>query len=149
MPVTQKVPSAHTVAPRMDSVPASPTLENATVPSVAMDTSTTPPARVCQIFIQSNFFKTIISSKIPWLLMPWLLVPPKCQQPWYWISRICRPFSFMRQDFSYLCCFSVWGMVENANILLHLKKWIWYKVVNPLRPCNVKRRHELVQYWVR
>ena len=31
----------------------------------------------------------------PWLLMPWPLVPPGHQQPWYWLCMIDRSFYFM------------------------------------------------------
>ena len=40
---------------------------------------------------------------ISWLLMPWLLTSPGHQQPWYWLYRICRSPSYLRNDFKYLC----------------------------------------------
>ena len=44
---------------------------------------------------------------ISWLLMPWLLTSPGHQQPWYWLDRICRPSSYLRKDFKYLCQINV------------------------------------------
>ena len=44
-----------------------------------------------------------LTRSISWLLMPWLLTSPGHQQPWYWIYRICRSFSYLRKDFKYLC----------------------------------------------
>ena len=39
--------------------------------------------------------------------MPWLLTSPGHQQPWYWLHRVCRPFSCLRKDFKYLCQINV------------------------------------------
>ena len=39
--------------------------------------------------------------------MPWLLVPPGHQQPWYWLCEIGRSLSYMGKDFNYLCPGSV------------------------------------------
>ena len=44
-----------------------------------------------------------LTRSISWLLMPWLLTSPGYQQPWYWLYRICRSFSYLRKDFEYLC----------------------------------------------
>ena len=44
---------------------------------------------------------------ISWLLMPWLLTSPGHQQPWYWLCRICRFWSYLRKDFKYLCHINV------------------------------------------
>ena len=44
---------------------------------------------------------------IAWLLMPWLLMSPGHQQPWYWLYRICRPFSYLRKYLS-TCVKSMW-----------------------------------------
>ena len=44
-----------------------------------------------------------LTSSISWLLMPWLLTSPGHQQPWYWLHRICRSWSYSRKDFKYLC----------------------------------------------
>ena len=38
-----------------------------------------------------------------WLLMPWLLVSPGHQQPWYWLCRIGRSLSYISKDFNHLC----------------------------------------------
>ena len=44
-----------------------------------------------------------LTRSISWLLMPWLLRSPGHQQPWYWLCRICRSWSYLRKDFKYLC----------------------------------------------
>ena len=41
------------------------------------------------------------------LLMPWLLTSPGYQQPWYWLHRMCRSFSYLRKDYKYLCHINV------------------------------------------
>ena len=48
-----------------------------------------------------------LTRSISWLLMPWLLMSPGHQQPWYWLYRICRSFSYLREDFKYLCHINV------------------------------------------
>ena len=37
-----------------------------------------------------------------WLLMPWLLVSPGHQQPWYWLCDVGRSLSYSRKDFNCL-----------------------------------------------
>ena len=44
---------------------------------------------------------------ISWLLMPWLLMSPGHQQPWYWLYRISWSFYCLRKDFEYLCHINV------------------------------------------
>ena len=44
-----------------------------------------------------------LTTSIAWLLMSWILASPGCQQPWYWLHRICRSFSYLRKDFKYRC----------------------------------------------
>ena len=44
-----------------------------------------------------------LTRSISWLLMPWLLTSPGHQQPWYWLYRMCRPFTYLRKDFKCLC----------------------------------------------
>ena len=39
---------------------------------------------------------------VPLLLMPWLLVSPDQQQPWYWLCQINRSLSSMRPNFNYM-----------------------------------------------
>ena len=39
--------------------------------------------------------------------MPWLLMSPGHQQPWYWLYRICRSFFYLRKCFKYLCQINV------------------------------------------
>ena len=41
-----------------------------------------------------------LTRSISWLLMPWLLKSPGHQQPWDWLYKICRSFSYSRK---YLC----------------------------------------------
>ena len=48
-----------------------------------------------------------LARSISWLLMPWLLMSPGHQQPWYWLYRICRSSSYLREDFKYLCDINV------------------------------------------
>ena len=48
-----------------------------------------------------------LNRSISWLLMPWLLTSPGHQQPWYWLYSICRSFSYLRNDFKYLCHINV------------------------------------------
>ena len=48
-----------------------------------------------------------LTRSISWLLMPWLLMSPGHQQPWYWLYRIYRPFSYLRKDFKHLCQINV------------------------------------------
>ena len=50
-----------------------------------------------------------LTRSISWLLMPWLLTSPGYQQPWYWLYRMCRSFSYLRKDFKYCTCVkSMW-----------------------------------------
>ena len=45
----------------------------------------------------------VLTRSISWLLMPWLLMSPGHQQPWYWLTcRIGRFLSYLRKDFNYL-----------------------------------------------
>ena len=48
-----------------------------------------------------------LTRSISWLLMPWVLMSPGHQQPWYWLYRICTSFSYLRKDFKYLCQINV------------------------------------------
>ena len=43
-----------------------------------------------------------LTRSISWLLMPWLLMSPGHQQPWYWLCRIGRFLSYLRKHFNYL-----------------------------------------------
>ena len=43
-----------------------------------------------------------LTRSISWLLMPWLLTSPGHQQPWYWLCRIGKFLSYLRNDFNYL-----------------------------------------------
>ena len=49
-----------------------------------------------------------LTRSISWLLMPWLLMSPGHQQPWYWLCRICRSWSSLRKDLS-TCVLSMWS----------------------------------------
>ena len=44
-----------------------------------------------------------LTRSISWLL----LTSPGHQQPWYWLCRICRSWSYSRKDFKYLCHINV------------------------------------------
>ena len=48
-----------------------------------------------------------LTRSISWLLMPWLLASPGHQQPWYWLCRIHRSWSYLRKNFKYLCQINV------------------------------------------
>ena len=48
-----------------------------------------------------------LTRSISWLLMPWLLTSPGHQQPWYWLCRICKSWSYLRKDFKYMCHINV------------------------------------------
>ena len=48
-----------------------------------------------------------LTRSISWLLMAWLLTSPGHQQPWYWLYKICRSWSYLRKDFKYLCHINV------------------------------------------
>ena len=48
-----------------------------------------------------------LTRSISWLLMPRLLTSPGHQQPWYWLSIICRSWSYLMKDFNYLCHINV------------------------------------------
>ena len=48
-----------------------------------------------------------VTRSISWLQMPWLLLSPGHQQPWYWLSRIGMSFSYLRKDFNYPCHINV------------------------------------------
>ena len=54
-----------------------------------------------------------LTRSISWLLMPWLLMSPGHQQPWYWLGRIGRFLSYLRKDFNHLC---------------HINVEIWHKM---------------------
>ena len=55
-----------------------------------------------------------------WLLMPWLLVSPGHQKPWYWLCRITGSLFSMRGYFTSYC----WKIIENAKIFLCFLKQI-------------------------
>ena len=40
------------------------------------------------------------------------------RDPWYWLSSITWPLSFMKKDFNYLS-YQHWEMIENANRILY------------------------------
>ena len=51
---------------------------------------------------------------ISWLLMTWLLASPCHQQAWYWMCKIKRSMSSMRDYFNYLCHLSIvkWSKIH-------------------------------------
>ena len=57
-----------------------------------------------------------LTRSISWLLMPWLLLSPGHQQPWYWLCRIGRSMSCLRKDSNYLC---------HINVEEWYKMWIY------------------------
>ena len=48
-----------------------------------------------------------LTRSISGLLMPWLLASPGHQQPWYWLCKIDKSWSYTRKDFNYLWHVSV------------------------------------------
>ena len=48
-----------------------------------------------------------LTGSISWLLMPWLLMSPEHQQPWYWLYRIYGSFSYLRNNLR-TCVISMW-----------------------------------------
>ena len=48
-----------------------------------------------------------LTRSISWLLMPWLLTSPGHQQPWNWLCKRCRSWSYLREDFKYTCHINV------------------------------------------
>ena len=57
-----------------------------------------------------------LTRSISWLLMPWLLTSPGHEQPWYWLYRICRSFSYLRKGFEVPVSYQCGGMTYNVNI---------------------------------
>ena len=55
----------------------------------------------------ASYLGLIRSISWPLPLMSWLLTSPRHQQPWYWLYRICRSFSYLRKDLS-TCVISTW-----------------------------------------
>ena len=47
-----------------------------------------------------------LTRSVSWLLMPWLLMSPEHQQPWYWLCRIGRFFSCL-----------VWGRISTTCVI--------------------------------
>ena len=67
-----------------------------------------------------------LTGSISWLLMPWLLVSPGHQQPWYWLCRIVGP------------CLS-WGWISITCAISMWRNGIKYKyVLFPLK--NLARK---------
>ena len=48
-----------------------------------------------------------LTRRISCLLMPWLLALPGHQQPWYWLCKISKSWSYTGKDFNYLWHVSV------------------------------------------
>ena len=66
------------------------------------------------------------------LLMPWLLISPGHQQLWYWLCRINRSVSSMRNNFTYLCHFPAEKSLKIHNIS---------RLIPGLRPANEGHRY--------
>ena len=91
-----------------------------------------------------------LSRSISWLLMPWLLTSPGHQQPWYWLYRICRSFSYLRKCFKYLCQINVeeWHKMQiyvyvpsenlaRKGLIWSLQVSCWVSVLSILRELSV------------
>ena len=79
--------------------------------------------------VQGPNFSSSTKSIIIWLLMPWLLLSPGHQRPWYWLRRIGKFLSYMRKDFKYLCHVSVeeWNINRRYIIMFPMNN-LAYKV---------------------
>ena len=86
-----------------------------------------------------------LTRSISWLLMPWLFTSPGHQQPWYWLYRICRSFSYLRKCLN-TCVKSMWRndikckymfMFPQKN--LACKELIW---ALPVLYCNACIGHQ-------
>ena len=74
--------------------------------------------KMCRLFRSENLTASGLTLNVPsylsltrsisWLLMPWLLMSPGHQQPWYWLYRTWRSFSYLRKDLS-TCVKSMWS----------------------------------------
>ena len=50
-----------------------------------------------------------LTRSISWFLTPWLLASPGHQQPWYWLCKTGKSWSYMMKNFNYLIYgISVW-----------------------------------------
>ena len=91
-----------------------------------------------------------LTISISWLLMPWLLTSPGHQQPWYWLYRIRRSFSYLRKRFRYLCEINVeeWHKIQiyvpsEKFTTLRVKAKLWPPWIMYLpfqmtfRPCHI------------
>ena len=58
------------------------------------------------------FWKT---RSIPWLLMPWLLVSPDHQQPWYWLHKVKQMFDIHEEGFQLSVPSYCWEVIETAK----------------------------------
>ena len=59
--------------------------------------------------------------------MPWLLVSPGHQHPWYWLCKIDKFLSYTRKDFNYLCHVRVeeWCKVLRHFYIAYEKNITW------------------------
>ena len=77
--------------------------------------------------------------------MPWLLMSPGHQQPWYWLCRRGRFLFYLRNDFNYLCRINVakWrkmfifplkNLARKGLIVLNKLLFVWIPAVvyNPV-----------------
>ena len=80
------------------------------------------------------------TSSMPWPLMPWLLVVPGHQQPWYWLCKISSSLSSIRKDFNNLCHLNVEKTIVNADI--YLCSWNEFSTrFNSLWPSDARWQH--------
>ena len=55
---------------------------------------------------------------IAWLKMPWFLVLPGHQQPWYWIYKMAGPVPSIRKTFLTNCNISLWNVDVNCEYMV-------------------------------
>ena len=81
-----------------------------------------------------------LTRSISWLLMPWLLVSPGHQHPWYWLCRIGQSLSYLRKDFNYLGHVNVeeWHKCIYIYMFLFILKNLAHRGLSMLTSvCNV------------
>ena len=99
-----------------------------------------------------------LTRSISWLLMPWLLTSPGHQQPWYWLYRICRSFSYLRKCFEYLCQINVeewpkmqiYVYVSSENFFMYrvnASSRLLYLTSGPFYPCPLRCHYSPLRQW--
>ena len=84
-----------------------------------------------------------LTRSISWLLMPWLLRSPGHQHQWYWLCRIDKFLSYLKEDFNYLhvnvdewhkiknICFVPSEQFSMQRVKLTLKKLLSLNITGP------------------